>query len=178
MFQKIRKNIFWLSIANTIVLLIVIYLFFMRSSLIYIDNISVFKEFDLTKELEQNKTDLVTKRIQVLVNLENNMDEIKTKLEETPNDKDLINKFSDLSEEHYLLQQKFDKENKEITSRYEKEIWIQLNQYIKDYGKNKKCKIIFGVSGQGNIMYTKDGLDKTEEIIDYVNKRYRGTKKE
>ena len=48
------------------------------------------------------------------------------------------------------------------------------NQYIKDYGIQNNYILIFGVSGQGNIMYANDGLDATEEVIEYVNKRYQG----
>lgn len=177
MFSKFRKYIFWLSIVNTIGILVIAYFFALKPNQAYIDNVSVFQEFTLTKELEKQKNDIEMKRIQVLVRLENDLDEVKSKLSETPNNKDLQYKFSRLNEEINTIIQKFDEQNLELKNKYDNEIWTKLNQYIKEYGEKNKLKIIFGVSGQGNIMYAKEGIDKTEEIIKYVNERYKGLEK-
>lgn len=173
---QIKRNwvLGWILILNTLGILIIAYFCFIKQNQVYIDNISVFKQFRLTKELEKKKEEILKKRVQILVDMENKLDDIRTKIESNPNDKLLIKEYSYLSNEYVSIKQDFEQENLQISSKFDNEIWSQLNQYIKDYGIQKNYKIIFGVSGQGNIMYAKDGLDVTEDLIEYVNKRYQG----
>ncbi|MGS2765195.1 OmpH family outer membrane protein [Sinomicrobium sp. M5D2P9] len=47
-----------------------------------------------------------------------------------------------------------------------------INDYVKEFGKKKGYRIIFGASGGGNIMYADDAADLTEEVLDGLNGEY------
>jgi outer membrane protein len=49
-----------------------------------------------------------------------------------------------------------------------------INDYVKNYGKKHKYKIIFGASGSGNIMYASEGSDLTGEILEGLNADFNG----
>ncbi len=53
-------------------------------------------------------------------------------------------------------------------------IWKLLNQYFKEFGANKKCKMLFGGMGNGSVLYVDDSTDVTEEFIQFANKKYEG----
>ena len=49
-----------------------------------------------------------------------------------------------------------------------------INDYVKEYGKEHGYPIIFGAGGNGNIMYAEDNADLTAEILIGLNKHYHG----
>jgi len=48
-------------------------------------------------------------------------------------------------------------------------IVTKVKDYVKDYGKKNNYTYIFGSNESANIMYAKDGLDITEEILGKLN---------
>lgn len=80
--------------------------------------------------------------------------------------------------ERYLQEKEkeFERENLSQTNEADQQIWQQLNEYVGRFGQENGYDVVFGVNGSGNIMYGKKGLDKTEEVIHYVNKKYLGKK--
>jgi len=49
----------------------------------------------------------------------------------------------------------------------------KVKGYVKDYGKENGYTYIFGSNESANIMYAKDGLDITEEILEKLNAEYK-----
>lgn len=70
------------------------------------------------------------------------------------------------------LYRKTEQRNKEI----EKMIWKRLNPYVAEFGKEKGYSYIYGANGTGNVLYADEKQNVTEELIEYVNKRYHGKK--
>ncbi|MEM7552003.1 MAG: OmpH family outer membrane protein [Bacteroidota bacterium] len=50
----------------------------------------------------------------------------------------------------------------------------QVNKYLKTYGESRSYKIILAATDAGNIVYAQDGLDITDEVLEGLNKEYRG----
>ena len=50
----------------------------------------------------------------------------------------------------------------------------QINSYISEYGKAHGYTIILGTSSSGNILYGDEAIDITEEILEGLNKTYKG----
>ncbi|MDC7248352.1 MAG: OmpH family outer membrane protein [Sphaerochaetaceae bacterium] len=48
-----------------------------------------------------------------------------------------------------------------------------INDYVKEYGKEHGYAIIFGATGSGNIMYAAEGTDLTEAVLVALNKDYK-----
>lgn len=49
-----------------------------------------------------------------------------------------------------------------------------INDYVKEYGKEHNYKIIFGASGSGTIMYADQAADLTIEVLEGLNSEYQG----
>ena len=52
-------------------------------------------------------------------------------------------------------------------------IVTKVKEYVKEYGKENNYTYIFGSNESANIMYAKDGLDITEEILEKLNESYK-----
>lgn len=124
---------------------------------VFILNQRVFNEFEGTRQLE-------TKLEQLKRTHQQNLDSLgyflKVESSET-----LMLKYEDLNRQYTL-------DEKAISEKYTAAIWKDINQYIAEFGKEKHCDFIFGANGNGNLMFANEVHDVTDEVIQYVNKRY------
>lgn len=88
--------------------------------------------------------------------------ELKLKQELLGNKQQQINGYQE------AIQKKIQEEDKKVTQT----VINDINDYIKEYGKNHNYKIIFGASGGGNIMYADESTDLTEEVLKGLNAEY------
>ncbi len=70
---------------------------------------------------------------------------------------------------------KLDLKVQELSARYTTDIWKRINEYVSAYGEEHGYDFIFGASGDGSLMYAREGCDITDEVIGYVNRKYNGT---
>ncbi|NJN25203.1 MAG: hypothetical protein HC819_04100 [Cyclobacteriaceae bacterium] len=68
------------------------------------------------------------------------------------------------------MQQKAAQEDQEMTSN----VVLDVNAFLKEYGEDHGYKIIFGATEAGNIVYAEEAIDLTEEVLDLMNKKYKG----
>ncbi|MNL38401.1 Outer membrane protein (OmpH-like) [compost metagenome] len=88
--------------------------------------------------------------------------ELKLKQELLSNKQQQINGYQE------AIQKKIEEEDKKVTQT----VINDINDYIKEYGKDHNYKIIFGASGGGNIMYADESSDLTEEVLKGLNAEY------
>ncbi len=50
----------------------------------------------------------------------------------------------------------------------------KVKDYVKEYGEDNNYTYIFGSNESANIMYAKEGLDLTDEILEKLNEEYGG----
>ncbi len=75
------------------------------------------------------------------------------------------------------LSEKEDEINRSLeamASGYQNQIWQQVNTYVKEYGRINDYDFIYGADGKGTLMYAKESSDISLELIEYINKRYKG----
>lgn len=122
----------------------------------YLENAKLFDHFKGKKELETKLLNIKSKNKLYL-------DSVRTLV-------------SNQETELYYRQQLLVKEEEEeqLTIQYNTQIWNQLNSYIKEYGNSNNYDFIYGVVGNGTMMYARSDLDVTNEIIEYANKTYEG----
>jgi len=140
----------------------------------YVNTSSVYDGFKLKKELEDKY-----KKVQLA--RQNLLDSIKFKIQYfsikgkdlTEDDKVQINEL----QRSYLYKEKeFSTDNEATAQQYSEQIWKQINQYMDDYGKENNYDVIFGATGQGNIMFAKEKDDITNDVSEYINQKYSGGK--
>jgi len=66
------------------------------------------------------------------------------------------------------IQQQAQQENQRLT----KAVLVEINAYLKQYGKDKGYTFILGATESGNIVYAADGTDITEVVLEGINAQY------
>lgn len=146
-----------------------------KNKIVYIDNIKIFNEFNMTKDLTKENEAKYKGQIKEFDSLVNTIKAMETelqKLKTIPNKKKLT----------YAKLQKIviekDKELKQLQNYVQNDIssktWKRLNNYIKEYGTKYNLDLIIGAQGNGTIMYGKDNVNITEVFLKYANKKYEG----
>jgi outer membrane protein len=68
------------------------------------------------------------------------------------------------------LEHKAIEEEQELTAG----IVNQVNAFVQEYGKQHGYDLILGSTDNGNILFAKESNDITDELVEYINKRYKG----
>ena len=79
-----------------------------------------------------------------------------------------------LIEMYYQTQTELSQRERQLSIDYTSKIWMRLNEYIEQYGRQNNYDFILGTSGSGNVMYAKEEKDITEFILKYANEQYEG----
>lgn len=82
----------------------------------------------------------------------------------------LGNKQQQINNYQEAIQKQIQEEDKKATQT----VINDINDYIKEYGKEKGYKIIFGASGSGNIMYASESADLTQDVLKGLNAEFEG----
>ncbi|CAL2106283.1 outer membrane protein [Tenacibaculum sp. 190524A02b] len=82
----------------------------------------------------------------------------------------LSNKQQQINNYQQAIQKQIQSEDKKATQT----VVNDINDYVKEYGKKKGYKIIFGASGGGNIMYADKSADLTEVVLEGLNSEFEG----
>ena len=134
-----------------------------HTTIIYIDNITVFNEFKMTKELIKEGDGIVQKQKQKLDSLYKIANDSKNDTSKNQIVKQIIEQ-----------KQTIDNFQNNFTTSNSEKIWKRINIYLKDFSQKNKLDIVIGVNKNGSVFYGKPDLDKTSEILAYINKRYEG----
>ncbi|AXT18310.1 OmpH family outer membrane protein [Flavobacteriaceae bacterium AU392] len=160
-----------LTLINSLLLIITIcislFIYFQyknQQDLVYIDNIKLFNAFNMTKEIrsiEEAKINVAGKQIDSLYN----------RLQ-TLTDKD--SSFKSLQQEITYKSKAFQELRDNYTQNLSQDVWNRLNIYIKEYAEKNNLEIILGTSGDGNVMYAQEGINITNNILEFSNQKYEG----
>jgi|SRR5690554_1019896 len=80
----------------------------------------------------------------------------------------LGNKQQQIGSYQQAIHKQIQEEDKKATQT----IINDINDYVKEYGKKHKYKIIFGASGSGNVMYASETSDLTKEVLEGLNSEF------
>jgi len=143
----------------------------------YISIQGVFDGFEMKKEYEKKLTATKNSRQKLLDSLEMGLKILGKKIEsENGKNKEDLNVFSVKRDDFLQKKKVLEEDNIMQTKKYDSEILTQLNQYVRDYGKENGYTYIFGNDGGGSLMYAKETKEITKEVTGYVNEKYRGIK--
>lgn len=141
----------------------------------YIELGKVYDEFELSKNLNAQFQTTATERKNYLDSLEFQVKNMYNQVSRNSEDKKLVETF-ELAQRQYLYQkEQIESAVSKLEEQYNEQIWTQLNEYIKQYGKEKGYAYIFGAEGSGTLMYANEGKNVTQEMINYINDKYQGT---
>jgi outer membrane protein len=151
-----------------------------RSELVYVDVNKLLDGYERTKIAKveyEEKAKVLNANVDSLMNDWQKELKIYEKERSTMSKKELelkqqilSNKQQQLKNYQTAVQNQIAEEDKKSTQT----VINDINDYVKDYGKKKGYKIIFGASGSGNIMYAIEGADLTDEVLKGLNTEYIG----
>lgn len=138
----------------------------------YVDIISVFNEFKLKKELQQKMDYAIQQNQQKIDSLKFSLKMLYT--DSIISSKDRFVRIREIQNEMDQNAYQNSQQEQILSKQYDIQIWTQLNQYIKEFGKEKNLDFLYGANGQGTVLYADDKYNLTEECISYVNNKYLG----
>lgn len=178
------KKIVVISFSCTLISLLIIsaYSFTRVPKTGYVDLGKVYNEFEMKREKEAQLARIQQARKHILDSLELQLTSTSRVLQNLHKSSGKpaaseVNAFQRLQDEYVYKQQSFEQESMASIEKYEQEIWKQINQYVKDYGKANGYTYILGADGTGAVMHADESEDITEELTRYVNERYKGGSK-
>lgn len=168
--------------ASVVLIVALIFSFSIKNnqSIAYVDLSQVYNEFDMKKELEANLLKTQNARKLVLDSMELHMNTLANRIRSSNSkteQEEGYTMFERIRTSYSEKKENFDSDNANTLDAYNKQIWKQLNQYVKDFGKENKYEFILGGDGSGSVMYAADCKEITTEIKEYVNNRYHGSTK-
>lgn len=163
----------WISVLISIVLVSLVVAFYLsdRAKYAYVSNEYIFAEFKGKKELALELAGLKQKHQYLL-------DSMLLEINLLQERKDKMGRDSLAIKTQFYrgLLGEFEQIEQEEGQEMSKRIWTQINQYVADYGKQNGYDMIWGTSSGGTLMYGKETLDISNQVLDYINKRYEGGK--
>lgn len=137
-------------------LILYVCLYANREKTAYFYNQQVFQSFNGTRELEAK--------------LANQQQHAKKQLDSISY---LIQQGrADLSGQYQKIAATHSQQYQLLSEQYTNDIWKFINDKVKEYGNQEGYDYIFGASGNGSLMYAKDSHNITDDIVDFVNKKY------
>ena len=134
-----------------------------QAKVAYVDNVTLFNEFKMTKELLKAAESRITKQQQKLDSLYTIYNGL-AKQQETQKE--------NLESQLRLQDQELKALNTHIDREIQSQVWNTLNAYMQKYGEQHDYEMIFGARGDGSIMYARHGADITAAVIEYANTQY------
>lgn len=137
-----------------------------KREIVYIDNIRLFNDFNMTMDLNKINDDKIKKQ-------KKKIDSLYT-IYGIFRDNDQTDKLEALETQLRNEDQEFKNMNKRFSSEISRTVWNRLNTYVNEYGMANDYKIVLGTQGNGNVMFAQKGKDITDKVMHYCNSRYEG----
>lgn len=132
---------------------------------VVIDIVKVFNEFNLKKDLEKR----VEHRLNEYTNGIDSLKGVYTALVNNHAEASALSGISTAIDTMQLRTQRaYEIGNKNINEQ----VWVRLNSLLTEYGDEHHYRLIIGANGMGTVLYNRKGLDKTEELIKFINSKY------
>lgn len=164
-------------VANILCLIGVIYILAKNDDkkTAFFSNAQVYNEFDYKKELEYDLEQTNSKDKWVVDSLERDLQANITFMKsiEKPSDQQLI-ELEKKQNYYFQYRNKVEDEYATRVQEYYNLIWGRINGYVNEYGQDNQFAYIFGANGDGTVMYADNSEDITEDIITYINTKYKG----
>jgi outer membrane protein len=170
-----RKIIDTLVVINLIGLIaLMVYQFMPKNDgYVYIDTFKVYEGFTMKQKLQKQLESVLQQDAGPLDSLRLEVKMLTLRYNQQPSNEGLKKLLVDKGQELRLREQEVKYKQEELAEKYDAQIWSQINQYISEYGKEHQCNMILGASGNGTLMYGEDTKNKTSEMIQYINKKYK-----
>lgn len=145
----------------------------------YVDTTRLIQEYSEMQEIEaefttksdrvKSELDSVARGFQMEVQeYQTNMNSMTTAQRQETEER-LMRKQQTIQQQQQQMGNQLRQESDEVIDS----IVEKVKEYVREYGKDNGYTYIFGSNESANIMYAKDGLDITEEVLEKLNASYK-----
>lgn len=145
----------------------------------YVDTTRLIQEYSEMQEIEaefttksdrvKSELDSVARGFQMEVQeYQTNMNSMTTAQRQETEER-LMRKQQSIQQQQQQMGNQLRQESDEVIDS----IVEKVKEYVREYGKENGYTYIFGSNESANIMYAKDGLDITEEVLEKLNASYK-----
>lgn len=136
----------------------------------------VYNQFALKKDMQMRYGKSHDARKRILDSMAVNIKVLGERIDmEKGKDTSDIREFRMKRMEYYERGKQLNEDDSAQLKQCDNEILSQLNQYIKDYGRENHYQYIFG-NGNSGLVTADDSKNITAQVTEYVNERYAGKK--
>ncbi len=173
------KSLLQIKLLNFLVIAIVVgwiaYSYATKSKIAFVDSNRLVENYEGMKaaraafqqrslQWQANIDTLTTEFKRAVDEFEGNKEKLSAK--EADLSKQLIeSKRKQLVDYQQAIQQQAEQEDYQMTQK----VLTEVNGLINDYAEQQGYDIVLGASGNGNIVYAKEYMDITEDVIDMLN---------
>lgn len=148
-----------------------------KNKIVYIDTVRVMKEAKAVKTAGEQygvklkewnaKVDTLSMDLQAMIAAyEKNL----SKLSEEERKKTLL-KIEKKREEFKEYRSVMNNKARDESEKLSTDLFVQMNELVKEYGEKHNYRIIMGATGQGNMLFSRKHLDITDEFLQYMNSK-------
>ena len=140
----------------------------------YVEIAQAFESFEMTKEMRFQMEQVQEFRQGIIDSLEVDLqNRVKAFEGQEVSQKD-AEAFEALRQQYLVKKEQFSRDNLVMEEDFQNKVLSRMNEYIRDFGKEKGYRFLHGANGQGALLYAGEELDVTEEVIEFINKKYHG----
>lgn len=174
-----KLNIFAIIIAVISISISVFFSLQKKSEVVFVRSQVVFEQYEGMKEAMrvfqekkaswQSNLDTLNADYQKAISNYNLESSKLTLVQKQEREQVLRQQYDNVSKYAQLLEDKAGEEDQTLT----KGVLNQIDEFIKEYSKEKGYKIVVGTTNSGNLLYGDDALDITDELLEALNQNYK-----
>lgn len=170
----IKKAVTILAFVAISAISIAIYHLCFEQKHAFIDIPKVFNGFDMKNEMQKKLKQTETLRMKIIDSLSLELQVISNRLKAEPKNNELMAAFDAKRQFYFKTQERIEQDNAALTDQYDKQILEQMSTYIMEYGKKNGYDFIYGSSGNGALMFANEQYNISDDIILFINSKYKG----
>lgn len=168
-----KKNQIWLVLLSiaVVVMGIVQVASSAKEDIYYVQTKELFDNFKMTKDLKKQLDNVGIQRKNFLDSLKLEIEIIDRQIKAGDNSR--LNEYETKVEDYMKLLKDLQSNQQEVAQNFDQRVFDKLNELIKSYGEENHIDFIIGVNGEGTILYANEGKDITQEMLSYINQKYK-----
>ncbi len=156
-----------------IVIVLCLYTLLSRPNIGYVDNVKLFEEFQLKKELTRDLEKFELEKKAKLDSLQLELRSLSIQLDTmNMSEQQKMAVFNNKRSIIIAQQQALESRNQDLIDGYDAQISDRLSEYIKDFAEENDIDLLIGTTGNGTIMHGANKFDYTSAASKYINEHY------
>lgn len=148
-----------------------------KQDLVVVDAEALFEGFTYKQELEGKLKAVDQEHKTTMDSLTHRLQRLEEQAEQA-SQSELKTLSEDYKQQMHALQERkgrYERSMSNAIKTYDEQIWQQLRSYVNEYAEANDIAILYGYDQTNKgILAHQPGVDKTAEVLTYINSRYAG----